>query len=345
MSNFTKPSNHADALKDADAFRAAVQLVNPQLYSVEERIQRQAKAFDPALAGYVSYVADSGGKRLRPVLALLAGGATGKLTSSHVDLAVIVELVHIASLVHDDIMDGADLRRDQPTANAKWGNSLSVLLGDALFAHGLRLSTYFESNTICRRIADATVEVCSGEILQTQRRFDLNLNLTDYYKIIEMKTAALFAVSCELGAFLSGSSPEVISALREFGGKLGIAYQIYDDIVDIVGNEEDAGKTLGTDLQKGKFTLPIILLLQRASDPVLSEVREMLVNEEAFDAEALCGHVRRSGAMKSAVETAMKMITEAREKLQEVPTNHFSQALDSVAAYINSLLAPLGQDT
>ena len=344
MSHFTKPPAPADALRDADAFRAAVQLVNPQLYSVEERIQRQAKTFDPALEGYVSYIVDSGGKRLRPVLALLAGGATGKLTSSHVDLAVIVELVHIASLVHDDIMDGADLRRDQPTANAKWGNSLSVLLGDALFAHGLRLSTYFESNTICRRVADATVEVCSGEILQTQRRFDLKLSLTDYYKIIEMKTAALFAVSCELGAFLSGAAPEVITAMREFGEKLGIAYQIYDDCVDIVGKEEDAGKTLGTDLQKGKFTLPIILLLQRAGEPARSEIQNMLLNEDAFDADALAAHIRQTGSLKAAVKTAAQLIDEARARLQQVPANHFSKALDSVAAYVSSLLAPMGAD-
>ncbi|HEY5792734.1 MAG TPA: polyprenyl synthetase family protein [Chthoniobacterales bacterium] len=344
MSNFTKPPAPADVLKGADAFREAVQLVNPQLYSVEERIQRQAKAFDPAMEGYMSYVVDSGGKRLRPVLALLSGGATGKLTSSHVDLAVIVELIHISSLVHDDIMDGADLRRDQPTANAKWGNSLSVLLGDALFAHALRLSTYFENNTISRRISDATVEVCSGEILQTQRRFDLKLNLTDYYKIIEMKTAALFAVSCELGAFLSGAAPEVILAMREFGNKLGIAYQIYDDCVDIAGKEEDAGKTLGTDLQKGKFTLPIILLLQRAPEPVRRQIQEMLLNEEFFDAGILGGHIHRIGAMKAAVATATQLIEDARARLREVPNNHFSKALDSVAAYISSLLAPLGSD-
>ncbi|MGA7905710.1 MAG: polyprenyl synthetase family protein, partial [Terrimicrobiaceae bacterium] len=248
--------------ESAAAFAQTLELINPHLYSVEERIRAQARAFDPAVEGYVSYVCEKGGKRLRPVLALLAGGASGQITSGHVDLAVIVEMMHVATLVHDDIMDGAELRRDQPTANAKWGSSISVLLGDCLFAHALRLATSFSNNAICRRIADAASEVCSGEIIQTQRRYDLKLSTTDYYRIIEMKTAALFAVACELGAFISEASPTVIGALRNFGLRIGTAYQIYDDCLDFAGTEEETGKTLGTDIRKGKFTLPVLLALQ-----------------------------------------------------------------------------------
>ena len=219
-------------------------------------MRQQARTFDPAVEGYVSYACESSGKRLRPALALLAGGATGEINSSHLDLAVVLELIHAATLVHDDIMDGADKRRGQPTANAKWGNAISVLLGDCLFAHALKLSTNFPNGEISRRMASAASDVCSGEIIQTQRRFDLKLSVADYFRIIEMKTAALFAAASELGAFINEASPEIISAMKTFGLRFGTAYQIYDDCLDLAGNEENAGKTLGTDLRKGKLTLP-----------------------------------------------------------------------------------------
>ena len=271
-------SHNRSATNEGISFAEAFDLINPHLYTVEERIRAQAKAFDPAVEGYISYICGAGGKRLRPALALLAAGATGKITPAHVDLAVILELIHIATLVHDDIIDGAELRRDQPSANAKWGNSISVLLGDVLFAHALKLSTNFSNSDISRRIADAAAEVCSGEIIQTQRRFDLKLTTTDYYRIIEMKTAALFSAACELGAFISEASPTIISGLKAYGTKLGVAYQIYDDILDIAGSEEETGKTLGTDLQKGKFTLPILLLLQSGKD--LGSIRDLLLKDD-----------------------------------------------------------------
>src|ERR1700724_3037945 len=179
------------------------ELVRPHLEEVDVRIVRQATAFDPAIEGYVSYAIGGRGKRLRPLIALLAAGATGEIKSQHVDLAVIVELIHIATLVHDDIMDEADRRRGQPTVNARWGNSLSVLLGDCLFAHALMLSTNFENADISRAISRTANEICSGEMIQTQRRFDLKLEVEDYLRIVEMKTGSLFAAAAELGAIIS----------------------------------------------------------------------------------------------------------------------------------------------
>ena len=224
------------------------ELIREDLQVVEAAIRDQAKAFDPAVEGYVAYVCQTAGKRIRPALALMAGGATGGKNAHHTRLSVILELVHIASLVHDDIMDGAATRRGMPTAAAKWGHSLSVLLGDALFAYALELATDFEDVEVCRQIARASRDVCSGEILQTQRRFDLNLSVPDYLKMIEMKTAALFSAASELGAFLSEASPELITGMKTFGRRLGTAYQIYDDCLDLCGEETKAGKTLGTDL-------------------------------------------------------------------------------------------------
>ena len=320
------------------AFAQALELINPHLYSVEERIRAQAKQFDPAVEGYVSYVCEKGGKRLRPVLALLAGGATGKITASHVDLAVIVELIHIATLVHDDIMDGAELRRDQPTANAKWGNAISVLLGDCLFAHALKLATGFSNTEICRRIADAAAEVCSGEIIQTQRRYDLKLSTADYYRIIEMKTAALFSTACELGAFISEASPAVIGALKNFGSKVGTAYQIYDDCLDLAGTEAEAGKTLGTDLRKGKFTLPVLLMLQNRQGGDLSGLRDLLLREDHVDEGALTEMLNQAGSLQAAAQIARRMITEGRESLVLVPENRYVSGLRAIADHLIGLI-------
>jgi octaprenyl-diphosphate synthase len=339
VKNFTKLRILGGAVDAGLAFKQTFELINPHLYSVEERIRQQARAFDPAVEGYIAYAINSGGKRLRPALALLAGGATGKITSGHVDVAVILELIHVATLVHDDIMDGAETRREQPTVNAKWGNSLSVLLGDCLFAHALRLSTNFSNNEICRIVSEAATEVCTGEILQTQRRFDLNLSLPDYYRIIEMKTAALFAAACELGAFISEASPEIISALKTFGLRLGTAYQIYDDCLDIVGDEATAGKTLGTDLEKGKLTLPVLLLLQSSDEGRRTRVRELLLHENHSGHAELVDLLTKSGAMTSAIDTAKRMVAEARALVEPVPANRYLNGLLAVAGHLEGLLA------
>jgi octaprenyl-diphosphate synthase len=336
-----KAADHSSPDAEA-AFRAAFELVNPTLYSVEDRIRQQARQFDPAVEGYVDYVCDTGGKRLRPVLALLSAGATGKISSAHLDLAVILELVHVASLVHDDIMDGADVRREQPTANAKWGNAITVLLGDALFAHALRLSTNFENTEVCRRIADASVDVCSGEIIQTQRRFDLKLGLQDYYKIIEMKTAALFSAACELAALLNGAAPETIRQLHTFGRRLGSAYQIYDDCVDLVGSEEEAGKTLGTDLRKGKFTLPVLVLLQGGREKSAARARELLLGDDPEQcAEELAGLLQREGSLKQSVDTARRLLAEADSVLTHVPPSEYTKGLGAISGYVSHLLRGL----
>lgn len=331
-------SARAKAGQPANRLAAALDLVNAQLYTVENRIREQARAFDPAVEGYVSYVCGLGGKRLRPALALLSGGATGKMSASHVDLAVILELIHVATLVHDDIMDGAELRRDAPTANAKWGNSLSVLLGDCLFAHALKLATGFSDSAVCRRIADAAAEVCSGEIIQTQRRFDLKLAISEYYRIVEMKTAALFSAACELGAFLNGAPPPIISALRDFGARLGTAYQIYDDLLDLAGSEDQSGKTLGTDLRKGKFTLPILLLLQNGE---LGDTPQLLLGEEAPDFGGLRQILEASGALKQAAATVQRIIDDALASLESVPASRFREGLSAIAKHVTELSAKL----
>jgi octaprenyl-diphosphate synthase len=314
-------------------------LINSELYAVEERIRAQSRAFDPAVEGYVAYALETHGKRLRPALALLAGGATGAIEPDHFDLAVVVELVHAGTLIHDDILDSADMRRGQPTANAKWGNSLSVLLGDCLFSHALKLASGFRSSEMMRRMAEAASEVCSGEIMQTQRRFDLKLSVPDYYRIIEMKTGALFAVATELGAFLNGATPAVISAMRTFGLRFGTAFQIYDDVLDLAGSEANAGKTLGTDLRKGKLTLPILYLLQNTEPQDRDGICGIILGGSDEEIASLVGRAVETGAVKSAVSTGRRMLEETMSHLKVVGNNRYRDALKALVNTLDGMLA------
>jgi octaprenyl-diphosphate synthase len=309
-----------------------------ELEEVESRIARQAAEFDPAIEGYVTYAIGGRGKRLRPVVALLSGGASGGMTSGHVDLAVIVELIHIATLVHDDIMDEAERRRAQPTVNARWGNSLSVLLGDCLFAQALNLSTNFDNAEISRVIARAAREVCSGEIIQTQRRFDLHLAIDDYLRIVEMKTGSLFAAAAELGAVLNGADFETTRALKDFGRKIGAAYQIYDDCLDIAGNEADIGKTLGTDLRKGKMTLPILMLLRSAPSDERERYCELILEEKSSAITKLLKIDAPNGALKSSLDAGEESVRDAQTELHSLPPNRYTDSLFQLGDALREML-------
>src|SRR5215471_12201526 len=306
-------------------------LVQPHLEEVETRIAQQTSAFDPAIEGYVVYAVGSRGKRLRPLLALLAGGAAGNIDAGHVDLAVIVELIHIATLLHDDVMDEAEQRRAQPTANARWGNSLSVLLGDCLFAHALTLSTNFENSDIGRAIARTAATVCSGEMIQTQRRFDLNLTVSDYLRIVQMKTGSLFSTAAELAAVISETDPKVIGTFRDFGFQIGTAYQIYDDCVDLAGTESATGKTLGTDLRKGKFTLPVLIFLRSASEFERQRCCRLVLEEQIEEMIELLKNGATNGALNESITAGTDLIREAQGTLDGIASNPYGDALFSLA--------------
>lgn len=316
-------------------------LVQPHLERVNARIVEQAAAFDPAIEGYVSYAIGGRGKRLRPLVALLAGGATGEISTRHIDLAIIVELIHVATLVHDDIMDEADRRRGQPTVNARWGNSLSVLLGDCLFAHALNLSASFDESNVSRAIARTASEVCSGEMIQTQRRFDLQLRVEDYLRIVEMKTGSLFAVAAELAASMSGAEPAIISMLQRYGMRIGTAYQIYDDCLDLAGTEARTGKTLGTDLRKGKFTLPVLKFLQGASEFERARCSEWILEGRTAEVAELLRNGANNGPLNASIETGGELIREAQAVIGALPSNVHTEALRELGDALVEMLDQL----
>lgn len=241
--------------------------VGPQMAALDRFMRSEVEHFEPEIRGMAAYCLDTSGKRLRPTMVFVSGWqGDGVVLEPLVRAAGVVEMVHLATLVHDDIMDHAEIRRSRRTAAREFGADAAVLLGDALFSQALHIASQFPTTEVCRLVSESTRKVCSGEIMQTLRRRDINISLAEYRRMIDLKTAELFRVSCFLGARLSGHETAFTVAADRFGHHLGIAYQIYDDLVDFIGEEQRIGKTLGTDLATGKLTLPLMLLLERVSE-------------------------------------------------------------------------------
>ena len=333
-----------DALRTEPAcsWKQLIDPVEPFLEAVSRRLAREVDAFDREIIPYADYALNGQGKQLRPALVALTANALGQPSDAHVTVAVIIEMVHLATLVHDDVMDEAEIRRGRLTLAANWGNEIAVLFGDCLFANALKLAASFPTPEICRAVAMATNTVCSGEILQTRRRRDFQLTRADYFKVLEMKTAELFALSCELSACLSGAAPDRRTALRQFGLAFGTAYQVYDDCVDLFGSEAAAGKSLGTDLAKGKLTLPVLLLLERADAADRAHLQELVKMWQS-------GSMRRMSKLLGKYETLgaslaiMRGYLEcARQILQVLPASNGRSCLLGLTDYLDRQTEALG---
>jgi octaprenyl-diphosphate synthase len=305
-----------------DSWKAIIEPIDPFLQSVSDRLTRQVTTFEPDLTPYAEYALNGNGKHLRPALVALTADAVGKaVDDSHITVAVIIEMVHLATLVHDDVMDEAEIRRGRLTLAANWGNEIAVLFGDCLFAQALKLAASFPTPEICRAVAMATNTVCSGEILQTQHRRDFELTREKYFKILEMKTAELFALSCELGSCLSGTSAEQRAALRQFGLAFGTAYQVHDDCIDLFGSEASEGKSLGTDLAKGKLTLPILLVWERADAKDRSRLQELVQRWETGSIEQISDLLLKYGALNASIKIVHQYLEQSRRILRTLPAS------------------------
>lgn len=239
--------------------------IRRSMSAVEARLKRELQSRDESLAPLLRHGTHLGGKRLRPAMVLLSGAAVGEIHEQHIVLGTVVEMVHTATLIHDDVLDGADLRRHVQTVNAKWSDHLSILLGDYLFAQSFRLAATLDSTEACRWIGEAARRVCEGEMRQLMHRDVLELDEQTYLEMIRGKTAELCQVACMLGARHAGADRDTVESLGQYGDAIGIAFQIADDVLDLWGDDQMIGKTLGTDLQQGKMTLPLIRLLETSS--------------------------------------------------------------------------------
>lgn len=314
------PRSGVPSSATAGAFGAVLNRLQPHMRALDEFLRKQIETFEPEIRAMANYCIDTSGKRIRPALIFLSSWKSESVPGEEVlRLAAVVELVHLATLVHDDIMDEADLRRSRPTANRAYGSVASVLLGDALFSHALYLAAQFPTTDVCLAVSESTRRVCAGEIIQTMRRHTTKVSEADYRRVIDLKTAELFRVSCFLGSRQASFPAPYVEAVSHFGRHLGIAYQIYDDLADYVGEESRMGKTLGTDLTSGKLTLPLMLLLERLSTSerteLLEEIQELRPPQLALHLKQMVHH----GVFPLVVKAIEDEIAEASAALARWP--------------------------
>ncbi len=290
--------------------------------------------FDATLDGYrtpfatlIEHLKHYRGKRLRPAILLLAAKANGLVNERHHILAASLEMIHTATLVHDDVLDEADVRRHASTINAQWGNKISILLGDMLFSQAFLLASRVDRRA-CEWIGEATTRVCAGELRQVSERGNLHLTEADYFAIVDGKTAALTEVAGRLGAIYAGATEYVADKLASYGRHLGIAFQIADDILDLAGDETKTGKTLGTDLDERKLTLPILHCMDRHPKP--DSVREAIVRG---DRNAIRAALERTGAIESAEAVANDHAKRARADLDCLPSGECRVILEKLTAW------------
>ncbi len=319
-------------------------LIEPQLVAVDELFARELRSDLPNVNTLITHVAKFRGKMLRPMLVLLSGLATAEssapLSNSHVTLATVVEMVHMATLVHDDILDGAEVRRRGATINHLHGNEAAVLLGDYLISHAYHLCSSLNSQEASRLIAHTTNIVCEGELTQNHNRHNWKLDEKTYYLIIYRKTAALTEACCRLGAMVSTEGRQDrkpwINALATYGKQLGLAFQIVDDILDICGNQKTVGKSLGTDIEKGKLTLPMIHFLKHAAPQHRELLIGLLESHEHDRIERVRQLLAPSESIAYARGEAERLVKEAIAALQVIPATEAREALMEAAHYVTA---------
>ena len=311
---------------------AALALIDEDMKSMDVIIDRRL-ASDVALVGDVSrYIVAAGGKRLRPALLLLLCGALGFTGPQRHNLAAVVEFIHTATLLHDDVVDESTLRRGRATANEAFGNPASVLVGDFLYSRAFQMMVEAGDMRIMQTLAEATNVIAEGEVLQLMNMHDASLSESGYLKVIRSKTAKLFEASARIAALLAGSSPEVEQCCAVFGQALGTAFQVIDDVLDYDGDVLEMGKNLGDDLREGKATLPLIIAMQRASTAEQLLIRHAIESGNTSDMAQIVVIVHRTGALVATRDAAAGEARRALDALAGLPRNSYRSALEGLAS-------------
>jgi octaprenyl-diphosphate synthase len=315
--------------------RGLVAPIAGELEAASIDLIRELESSSESVRELVAHANRYRGKRLRAAHVLLMARACGRVVPSHIKIATIVEMIHMATLVHDDVLDGSQVRRRVPTANARFGNEVAVLLGDWIYARAFSISTRLPTTVCSRVLAEVTATICRGEIEQSLAKYDFTLSEERYLEMIDAKTASLYAASCELGARYADARQDHVSAARRFGRSLGLAFQIVDDCLDLDGSEDVVGKSLGTDVVEGKITLPIIHLLARESAAGRRRVEEIFRTEDVADrVGALAAELDLAGALESSHATAERSLRDAMEALSPLPPSPAKDSLAAMADYV-----------
>jgi octaprenyl-diphosphate synthase len=279
------------------------------------------------------YIISAGGKRIRPVLVLLVANAYGYKGTAHHELAAVVEFIHTATLLHDDVVDESGMRRGRETANALFGNAASVLVGDFLYSRSFQMMVGLNNMRVMQILSDATNVIAEGEVLQLLNMHDPDVNEEAYLKVIRSKTAKLFEAAAQLGALVAGATDKQIDAAGEYGRSLGTAFQLIDDVLDYAGDAEEIGKNVGDDLREGKPTLPLIWLMENGSAAERKLVRSCIENgdEEQFD--AVLSAITHSGALDYTRDAAQEQAQRARSAIRDLPDNTFKESLLALCSF------------
>lgn len=306
------------------------------LESAEAKIQETLETVAPAIAAVGNHLLSSGGKRIRPMLAILCSKLFGSESDKVSTLACSVEFIHTASLIHDDIVDGASMRRGKDAVHSLWGNQVVVLVGDFLYANSLRLANLLQCQTVMDALCTATAKMSEGELIQLSKKGSPDITEDDYFKIIEGKTAMLMSAACRGGAVLGRASAHEEDAVASFGLKFGLAFQMTDDILDYVAEEKTLGKVLGKDLQEGKITLPLINLLKDADEREVRQIREVIKSERVTETDlAFIRHaMRQHKSIEKSFDKANTLIKEAKSELDILEDSVEKESLLNISDYV-----------
>ena len=303
------------------------------LLIVDDVIRRRLDSDVVLIRTISQYIVGSGGKRLRPALVLLAANAFGATGPARHELAAVIEFIHTATLLHDDVVDESSLRRGRKTANAEFGNAASVLVGDFLYSRAFQMIVDAGSLRIMKVLADATNVIAEGEVLQLLNVHDADTDEESYLRVIRYKTAKLFQAACQVGAILGGATPEAERALAEYGMHLGTAFQLVDDVLDYSGDLTETGKNLGDDLAEGKPTLPLIRVMQAGTEEERRLVRHAIEHGGKGDLEAVVAALHRTEALDYARARAREEAAEATARLALLPDSPCRDSLLQLALF------------
>ena len=312
----------------------ALSLIAADMQGVDALIAQRLST-SVALVGDVSqYIIAAGGKRLRPQLLLLCCGALGYTADHRLTMAAVVEFIHTATLLHDDVVDDSTLRRGLPTANARFGNPASVLIGDFLYSRAFQMMVQVQDMRIMQVLADATNVIAEGEVLQLMNMHNADLSEADYLQVIRSKTSKLFEASAQVAAILAKTSPTVENACATFGQALGTAFQVIDDVLDYAGDASLLGKNLGDDLREGKCTLPLIAAMQLAPPEDAATIRSAIEQGDVDALEAVASIVKRTGALDATRASAAVEAQRAVDALSVLPDTPYREALLKLASQL-----------
>lgn len=301
--------------------------------TVDGVIRRRLHSEVPLVNQVAEYIINSGGKRLRPALVLLSAGCFGPISPQHHELAAVVEFIHTATLLHDDVVDSSSLRRGKATANTLFGNAASVLVGDFVYSRAFQMMVSVQNMRVMQVLADATNIIAEGEVLQLLNCHDADVTDAAYLKVIHYKTAKLFEAATRLGAILCQASPQQEAALAEYGMRLGTAFQLIDDVLDFSGDSSEIGKNLGDDLAEGKPTLPLLYAMRNGSEEQSARIRHAIEHGGLDDLSSVMSTVRSTGALDYVRNIARQEAEIGCQAIAQLPASKYQEALINLSDF------------